>query len=50
MNIYIVKNDSWLYGRFYKAGEKIHLSEKQAKYELLAGNLELYHDHDALDD
>jgi hypothetical protein len=41
MNTYVVTQDAWIYGRFYKKGEKLRLMDKQAKYELLAGNLTL---------
>jgi|GEM_PF-4103939 len=39
---YRVLKDAWLYGKFFKAGEFVELNDKQAKYELMSGNIELY--------
>jgi hypothetical protein len=41
MNTYVVLHDAWLYGKFYKQGETLRLSDKQAKYEVLSGTIRL---------
>lgn len=33
---YIVIADAWIYNKHYKKGQRIELTEKQAKYELLS--------------